>query len=61
MVLAFQKQASAKGGERDAAGFLGRKIQLLASFLCRDLPRLHFLHQKINEFKSCHHPLQLGG
>ena len=58
MVLALQKQASAQGRERDTAGFLGRKIQLLASFLCRDLPHLH---QKINEFKSCHHPLQLGG
>lgn len=68
MVLALQRQASAakgmEGGRRggsEAAGFLGRTIQLLASFLCRDLPLLHVLHQKINEFRSCRPPPQLGG
>ena len=55
--LALQRQASAKGWERDAAVFLGRKIQFLASFLYRDLPLLHFLHLEINEFKSHHYPL----
>lgn len=67
IAVALQRQASAaKGMERGgrggsgAAGFLGRKIQLLASFLCRDLPLLHVLHQKINEFRSCRPPSQLG-
>lgn len=67
MAVALQRQASAakgmeggrKGGS-EAAGFLGRKIQLLASFLCRDLPLLHVLHQKINEFRSFRPPPQLG-
>lgn len=65
--MALQRQASAAkgmgvaGGGSDAAGFLGRKTQLLASFLGRDLPLLHVLHQKINEFRSCRLPPQLGG
>lgn len=58
MALALQSQASAMLGGRDAAGFLGRRIQLLASFLCSslycgDLPLLHFLHLEINELRSC--------
>ena len=54
MALVLQRRASARGGERDAAAFLGGKIQVLASFLCRDLPLLHFLHLEINEFRSLH-------